>query len=1196
MSESVRKRSTIWLTVALVAPHFIDWTQYRPALEAQASRQLGLPVRVSGPIDVRLLPSPSLVLNQIEIGSDTRQSLRARALGIELALGSLMRGQVRASELRLVGPDVDLSLGKDGRLNFPNPTVGFNLNDVSIGKLHVEDARLSFVDDASGKRAVLDKLWFAGDVRSLGAGTVRGEGAFVLNGGLHGYRISSSRSDEGDARIKASVEPADIPLLAESEGLLSFQDGVPRFEGGLTLTRSAVAALAGGHATMSEPLRFTSRVKVTPASALFEQLELQYGPDERAIKATGTAEMTFGENPHAAVVVSARQIDVDRLLASQDQPRRDPVSAIRTLAAAMPDLSRSSWPMQIGFSIDGVTLAGAAVQSLRGDIEVGAKGFALKDVEFRAPGFTHVQMGGQLDIGGDTPSFSGPVQVSAVDARAFVAWLENKNDTPAGGSSPFRGRGELTIDGGQFAIERLVFEVDGKPITGRLAYLHATGDRKARVDAEMKAAEADIDALIALTGAVFKDVKVERPGEMSLALDMERARFAGLDARRAHVKASYDSSGLKIERLNIGDFGGARIDAKGVIDMASASPRGTMTVNVDARDLSGVTALVAKFAPQSLELTRGIAERAGSAGLRATQDVGASPDGKAGESQARFDIGGTLGAVRIHLKGHATGSIADAAKTNLQVDGELASDDAAVLARLIGADRFITAGKTAGRVTVSMSGPLDGDLRIDSRAAAANLDAHINGRLRLFSDQGVAGDFDLAIAKADAGALLRLRQSLPAMLSARTVLSGSSLQLKQMSAELAGVPLRGWLGLTFGSVVQTEGDIETDAVDGTALLAAATGLSTAAPLSSEEPFERGLFSPASGKVSFRARSVGLAGNLAMRNVKGALRLEPSGLGVDIEDAEFAKGRLSGEWSAQKTPDATVAKMRFAIKSADAGLLVPGPSRPRVSGRIDLNAELDGVGRSPKALIGSLSGTGTLTLTDARIEGLDPRAFAVAVRAVDQGLPLDGIRVRDIVLPALDNGALLVRTAETPFTVSAGQLRFGTLLAQADGADVAMSGALNLTERTLDARILLTDKIAETSVGRPEVSMQLRGPIASPARTIDVAALTGWLALRAVEQQSKKLEAIERANVAPITSSVPQPSLSPPVAQPERAPVLPRTRPAAELRAAPESRAAPLPPPVDIKPAPGATSVQREPRSQSGPSPQILTPLPRGSSF
>jgi hypothetical protein len=37
---------------------------------------------------------------------------------------------------------------------------------------------------------------------------------------------------------------------------------------------------------------------------------------------------------------------------------------------------------------------------------------------------------------------------------------------------------------------------------------------------------------------------------------------------------------------------------------------------------------------------------------------------------------------------------------------------------------------------------------------------------------------------------------------------------------------------------------------------------------------------------------------------------------------------------------------------------------------------------------------------------------------------------------------------------------------------------------------------------------LKGPLASPAQSIDVSALTGWLALRASEFQTRRLESVE----------------------------------------------------------------------------------------
>ena len=46
----------IALVAALVGPYFIDWSQFRPQFEAEASRVIGAQVRVGGAFDARLLP------------------------------------------------------------------------------------------------------------------------------------------------------------------------------------------------------------------------------------------------------------------------------------------------------------------------------------------------------------------------------------------------------------------------------------------------------------------------------------------------------------------------------------------------------------------------------------------------------------------------------------------------------------------------------------------------------------------------------------------------------------------------------------------------------------------------------------------------------------------------------------------------------------------------------------------------------------------------------------------------------------------------------------------------------------------------------------------------------------------------------------------------------------------------------------
>src|SRR3954468_20023339 len=96
------------LVAALAGPHFVDWTQYRATFEREATRLAGQPVRIGGAIDVRLLPTPSVMLGRGDSARGPQPQAKVQEIYAELALGALMRGSIRASELRIARPEVSL--------------------------------------------------------------------------------------------------------------------------------------------------------------------------------------------------------------------------------------------------------------------------------------------------------------------------------------------------------------------------------------------------------------------------------------------------------------------------------------------------------------------------------------------------------------------------------------------------------------------------------------------------------------------------------------------------------------------------------------------------------------------------------------------------------------------------------------------------------------------------------------------------------------------------------------------------------------------------------------------------------------------------------------------------------------------------------------------------------------------------------
>jgi large subunit ribosomal protein L24 len=257
-------------------------------------------------------------------------------------------------------------------------------------------------------------------------------------------------------------------------------------------------------------------------------------------------------------------------------------------------------------------------------------------------------------------------------------------------------------------------------------------------------------------------------------------------------------------------------------------------------------------------------------------------------------------------------------------------------------------------------------------------------------------------------------------------------------------------------------------------------------------------------------------------------------------------------------------------------------KPPIAGTLALSGEADGAGLSPLALIGSLQGSGKFALTGAQLSGLDPRAFDAVTRAVDRGLVVDQVRISDIVSKGLESGALTVKRADGDLAVSAGLVRLRKFDADGGAAQLSAAGDLDLASGLVDGRLVLSGA-AQPGASRPDIFIALKGALLAPDRTIDVSALSAWLTLRSIENQSKQLRAIENGQLpSPPTRPPPSAPLRPPTSAPssgskselspaakpaaapakKKAPAAPKNTASTPLQINPK-RALALPPPVEI---------------------------------
>jgi large subunit ribosomal protein L24 len=1198
----------IALIAALVGPYFIDWNQFRPQFEAEATRIIGAQVRVGGALDARLLPTPSLRLRSVAVGAaNDLGKVRADKLDVEFNLGSLMRGEWRATELTINGVALNLGLDAQGRIDWPVSTGTFNLGSLAIDRLNLT-GRIALHDAASRGALELNDIAFSGDVRSL-AGSIRGDGNFLLSGTRYPFRVSSGQSpDRGGTRLHLTVDPGTRALSVDLDGVLTFEGRAPRFDGAVTLAGPAEPKAGGVTQT---PWRLSARLKADPAMARLEQLEASYGLDETALKFAGLADVRFGASPLLHAVLSARQLDADKLL-GKDNSAAEPtrlLPGLRNLVAAIPPALLAT---QIEVSAEQIMLGGRPVQSFGADLRGDPKAWTIDRLEFRAPGATRVALNGQIAPSGPSGSFKGALSVDSTDSNTLAGWLQGRSEIAYRNQKPLRVNGNLTVASDRIAIDGLKAEIDGGALEGRVAVLDRTAAGASRVEAALKADRLDLEAATAFTRSLAGP-EPEWPDEAQLSLDIGRAVVAGQELRPFVAKLSYGPKTILLDHLKIGDAGGVMMEGAGSFDRANAT--GKLALNAIAASFAQFTGLIAPVAPAIGVRLNAMAVRPGPARLKLSLELDRNPD-RADRANAHAvldldapDFKGVATMTATPVIAAMRGIDLDAlGRSEIGIESKLSARGQSLLT-LLGLERAIAAGDGTAQFEGSATGMWRGPLRLKARLSGTQLDAEAQGTAEPWASQPNAA-VNLSVLRANLAPLFDLNRSNASAsisLSSRLNLAGSKLTFDDLDGVVGGSRIRGRIALELGDEKAVDGEVGMDTLDLASAFALALG---AAGHDASEPLGRGLLQGWRGRLAFQALRGVLPGSGEVRPVSGVLRGDGQSLTFDDLKGAIGGGEATAAVEAKQTVNGLAVNARLQFSGVD-GSALRYRALAMPAGRASMRMTLASQGRSASALAGALSGSGLLTLEAARIAGLDPRAFEVAVRASDNGTATDDVKLRQIVEPVLSGGVLSVASAQIPFNIRDGALRVGATTLDAEGARAIVSGGYDMSADQTDIRAALTSTAAGSATSRPEIQVYAVGSPDALDRTVDVAALSSWLAVRAIDRETRRLDSIERGELPlpALPAAIPPPAMAQPPAETHPAAALPDLRtpevqvpgrdprrypPKPRVSAPPvapplshapvvSQQVAPLPPPIEIRPAPGPP-VRPKPRP-----PLVLTP-------
>jgi uncharacterized protein involved in outer membrane biogenesis len=1185
------------LIAALIGPYFIDWNQFRPQFEAEASQVIGAPVRVGGALDARLLPTPSLRLRSVVVGGvNDLGKVRADKLDVEFSLGALMRGEWRADELTINGMALDLGLDSQGRIDWPASSGKFNLGTLAIDRLNLT-GRIALHDAASHGTLELNDIAFSGDVRSL-AGAVRGDGNFMLSGTRYPFRVSSGQGADGTGtRVHLNIDPGERALSADLDGVLSFEARAPRFEGTVVLAAPAAKA-KGASEVPPTPWRISAKTKLDSANARLEQLEASYGAEERALKFVGLGDIRFGASPLLHAVLSARQLDADKF-AAKDNSNVEPLRllpGLRSLIAGIPQLPIAT---QIEFSAEQIMLGGRPLQNLAADLRADAKSWSVARLDFRAPGATTVSLSGANAQPGASEGFKGVLSVESSDPDTLVAWLQGRSEVTYRSQKPLSLHGNVMVAADRIAVEAMKAEIDGGAVEGRVAVSNVPAGGGSRIEAELKAEHLDLDAATAFARALAGP-QADWPEEGRLALDIGRATSAGQELHPLVVKLGYTPKTISLDQLKIGEPGSVMMEGAGSFDRANAT--GRLALDSSAASLGQITSLMAPLAPAVASRLNAPGTSSGSARLKLNLDLDKSSAGRANaRAVLELDAQQLKGVITMTAKPDIAairGLDLDALRrSEIGIESKLSSERGGSMLALLGLDSTIAAGDGPSQFESSLTGVWGSPLRLKANLSGAGLDAEAQGTVEP-SAPAPKASVNLKVRSVNLAPLfgLKLSDTLTQNigLSSHVSLAGDKLTFGDLDSAIAGSRLRGRVALTLDEARSVEGEVGLDALDLAPVFALAIG---SAGHDAAEPLGAGLLKGWRGRLAFQALRGALPGGAELRPVSGIVKSDGQSLTFESLKGGIGGGEANANIDVKQGANGIALNARVQLAGVDgAALHYRALAMP--AGHVSLQMTLASQGRSASALTGALSGSGIVTLESAAIAGLDPRAFEAAIRASDSGQATDDVKLRKIVEPVLSAGALPVASAQIPFNIGDGRIRVGATTLDAGGARAIISGGYDIPADQADIRASLASTAAGAAASHPEIQVFAVGSPDALDRTVDVAALSSWLAVRAIDRETHRLDSIERGEPPPAL-----PASIPPVAPPQPAAVAPDTvlpdlprrlppkprvsapRPPAVAPNAPvvSQQAAPLPPPIEVRPAPGAA---RPPKPRP---PLALTP-------
>jgi len=1086
------------LAVAVAAPPFIDWKDYRETIDGMISRASGTEARTEGEISIRLLPEPRIILDRLRLGGKTPDSptLTANDVLAEIALTPLLRSEVRFTETRIGRADIRVPVSGKGDWRLPPDLVSgsargreWAIDSLNIGQLLVTTQAVA---TGHTNQAFAENVQIEGQ-KLIGPWRVEGTTA-----GIPFRLVTGELAEDKTVQVKLAGG-GDIYPRFDIEARLALDDTsagttIPDVAGKARVLFGPPAQIAA--AGIPIPIMVESDFKTADGAVALEGVTLEAGEGGASLRMTGAGSIGIAD-PRIALKLEGRRLDADSFILSSNG--QDFASRLKQWS-----LPPIAIPIDLDLKIDSIGLGQEDLTNanLRLSLE---RGRARVDrVELNAPGETRVALEGQFGLttqGG----IEGKVALTSNASDRLARYLNRiKIRSPfldMLDGRPIEASSDVVFSNPVLSLNRMRVKVGDAVTTGNLRYTAPEADERGKLEAQLAIQNLNLDQLPQVSSVFDATQNVD----VGFILEA-RGVSAGKSPATGRITARILSDGpaLLVENLDIVDLAGANArvsgriapDGSGRINGKVTAQRAAPLIDlIGSVWIGGVSKLVPHFlreGPLDVQVgTERVAPPAGSTDLR----------------------------LRTTMKGMAAGGTIDGSVD--AVDGRteslnvtLATNNTghwvnrSTMASLARPSRIDLRGTRvgSGQFNVTIAGDVAGAQIATLRpfALSENDDVVDSGEAEV-----VTADITPFMLLLGDGAGVRPPVPVKARVTLGRVRDASHLDI---TGQVAGNAVQASLDVRSRSEIGGEVSLDRLSLPWlTATLALnVPGDPHATAIWSNATFGQSGRLVTGGRVTFRVGTLDLGRGIQGTRASFTLEAQPDGISIRNLDANIGTGRLTGFTTITRQGATATVVGEGALDSVPLWALVgTTPIEAVLSG----NLKFGTAGESMSRLVSALGGAGDWKITRLRVPSADPAVFDRALkRALAENEPLVEGRAEAVINAELGRSALLAQTVTTSAALVGGSLRLSPFVIESGPSTWQGAVTFDLNTLELDARGSL---IARTSPAGwagapPSIGLAWRGSLVNPVREVDAGPFRNGLAAIVLKRELEKIEAFERA--------------------------------------------------------------------------------------